>query len=484
MPFPGRNTTKRTRPCGPWDVRRKGHRCQGCRSARVRCDGGRPCSRCQLRWLPCTEPNGPAKSEALVFLGQPNSLAMPSSEDAQHIKSFFALMEPSSSPLTDSFSQFALAHFLDTSFPVRLIVSSIGRVRLHCMKTKSYDTPIKTLSWIPETRNEIRRHIQPASGTVNLSPEARSLILLLTALSCIFELMIDDSGYGAILVINSLPAQVVECLHTGPPLSHIETCLLAVYQYFQATLSLVCDQDTFLADILRREQTLRINADESLGLTAAHLVSQFLALFARCNARSIQWLRQARGLVQARQLVDPSSASLQETLDTSCLDFGKVIFESSSELLELAASICPDPAGTPVDPEEFRSFLTAFYHCAIISVARLFTDALWTCVGRPPAVDEIPHLESHALAALAILERRLLSISAESVFYLPLMLAIALEIRQPEDKRRVMEVLDGVASKGFVVARTYKSDIQLAWDLCDSEFANLDPGSGSQSFGE
>ncbi|KAH6880824.1 hypothetical protein B0T10DRAFT_581515 [Thelonectria olida] len=299
--------------------------------------------------------------------------------------------------------------------------------------------------------------------------DALESVVMEDGLVCV--LMIDDSGYGAMLVIHSLPAQVVQSFHAGSSCSQYETCLFAVYQYLQATASLICDQDTFLADILHREQTYM---HEDVDLTTAHRVTQFLALFARCNTRSIEWLTQARGLVQASLLDEPKSASLQQTLDTPCLASGKIIFDDAHDLLRLVAGICASPSLTAIDPREFSSFLAAFCHCAIISIARLFIDPLWTCVGKPPAFDETPHLESRALAGLAILERQLLFISAESLFYLPLLLAISLEIRHPEDKRRVMEVLDVVASKGFVVARTYKSDIQLAWGLSESEFASPD----------
>lgn len=164
----------------------------------------------------------------------------------------------------------------------------------------------------------------------------------------------------------------------------------------------------------------------------------------------------------------PKPASLQETLGTSLLEFGKAVFANALEVLELADKIRPNPAVDPVDPQGFSSALTAFYHCAIISVARLFTDTLWGSVGKPPAADEMPHLESHALTALTIIERKLVSVGAESLFYLPLMSAIALEIRQLDDQRRVMKILNDVALTGFVVARTYKSDMQLAWDLINN----------------
>lgn len=385
-------------------------------------------------------------------------------------------MELSSSPFTDPFSRSRLAHFLDESLPVRLVVLSIGRVRLHCIGATS---PLETMSWIPEMRNEIRHHLQTTAGTVNPSPEAKSLILALTVLSCIFELMIDISGYGAILVLDSLPVQVFQSLHTGPPLSQFDICLLAGYQYLQAALSLVCDQDTFLAGIHFCEPAAGSELSQNLDITAAHRLSRLLVLLARCNARSIQWLSQARHIVQAGFPDGPKSASLQETLGTSLLESGKAIFENALELLELAGKIRPNPAVDPVDPEGFSSALAAFYHGAIISIARLFTDTLWGSVGKPPAADEMAHLESHALAALTILERKLVSVGAESLFYLPLMSAIALEIRQLDDKRRVMKILNDVALTGFVVARTYKSDIQLAWDLIDNQSTNLDLGNST-----
>ncbi|KAF5257611.1 hypothetical protein FOXYS1_11858 [Fusarium oxysporum] len=329
------------------------------------------------------------------------------------------------------------------------------------------------MSWIPETRNAIRHHLQTTAGIANPSPKAKSLIMALTLLTCIFELMIDASGYGAILALESLPVQVITFLYTGPPLSQFDICLLAGYQYLQAALSLVRDQDSFLAGIQFREPAPRSELSQNLDITAAHHLSHLLILLARCNARSIQCLKQARHVVQARFPNGFKSASLQETLGTPLLDFGKSVFENAFELLELVGRIFPNPVVDPIDPEGFNSALIAFYHSVVISVARLFTDTLWGSVGKPPAADEMPHLESHALTALAILERKLVSVGAESLFYLPLMPVIALEIRQLDDKRHVIKILNDIASIGFIVAGTYKTDIQLAWDLTDNQSTDL-----------
>ncbi|KAL6408775.1 carboxylesterase NlhH [Ilyonectria robusta] len=470
MSFPDRNSARRSKPCGPWDSRRKGHRCQNCRSSRLGCDGGRPCSRCQLRLLPCPETNETSERATVVFLGHSIGPVIPeaqvsSDRDAPYIDSFFAFMELNSSPFTDPFSRFRLAHFLDESLPVLLVVLSIGRARLHCIEATSYADPMKTMSWVPAARNKIRHNLQTIAGTVNPSPETKSLILALTMLSCIFELMIDSSGYGAILVLESLPMHVVQSLHIGPLLSQFDIGLLAGYQYIQAAVCLICDQDTFLAGIQFCEPGARSELSQNLDTTAACRLSRLLVLLARCNARSIQWLEQARRVAQAEPTDVPKPASLQEILGPSLLEFGNAVFENAIEVLELADNIRPSPIVDPVDPQGFSSPLTAFYHCAIISVARLFTDTLWGAVGKTPAADEMPHLESHALIALAVIERKLVSVGAESVFYLPLITTIALEIRQKDDKRRVMKILNDVALTGFVVARTYKSDMQLAWDL-------------------
>ncbi|KAH6962003.1 hypothetical protein BKA56DRAFT_177979 [Ilyonectria sp. MPI-CAGE-AT-0026] len=382
--------------------------------------------------------------------------------------SFFAFMELNSSPFTDPFSRSRLAQFLDESLPVLLVVLSIGRARLHCIEATSYADPMKAMSWVPAARNKIRHNLQTIAGTVNPSPETKSLILALTVLSCIFELMIDSSGYGAILILESLPMHVVQSLqtgHTGPLSSQFDVGLLAGYQYIQAAVSLTCDQDTFLAGIQFCEPAAGSELSQNLDTTAAYSLSRLLVLLARCNARSIQWLEQARRVAEAEPTDIPKPASLQEILGPSLLEFGNAVFENALEVLALADNIRPKPTADPVDPQGFSSALTAFYHCAIISVARLFTDTLWGIVGKTPAADEMPHLESHALTALAVIERKLVSVGAESLFYLPLITTIGLEIRQKDDKRRVMRILNDVALTGLVVARTYKSDMQLAWDL-------------------
>lgn len=156
-------------------------------------------------------------------------------------------------------------------------------------------------------------------------------------------------------------------------------------------------------------------------------------------------------------------------MGVSLTEFGKAVFGDALGLLDMVAEICSNPIADPNDPGEFSSILPAFYHCTIIAVARLFTDPLWGSLGKPPAADEMPHLESHALTTLTIIERRLAFVGGECLFHLPLMSAIALEIHNPDDKRRFMMVLASIARKGFVLARTYMSDFQLAWSLNSSQ---------------
>lgn len=107
--------------------------------------------------------------------------------DAGYIDSFFALMERSSCPFTDPFSRCRLAPFLDKSYPVRLLVLSIGRAGLHDTEEPSDDAITRKPSWDPETRNLIRHHLKTITGTGDCSAEVKSLILVLTVLSCIFE---------------------------------------------------------------------------------------------------------------------------------------------------------------------------------------------------------------------------------------------------------------------------------------------------------
>lgn len=99
--------------------------------------------------------------------------------------------------------------------------------------------------------------------------------------------MIDESGYGVISVLQLLPEDVVASFYTGTPLTQFDMCLLAGYQYIQASVSLVCDQDTFLASKQFDEPAAKIEPSQDLNSATACQLSRLLVHLARCNARLV-----------------------------------------------------------------------------------------------------------------------------------------------------------------------------------------------------
>lgn len=119
---------------------------------------------------------------------------------------------------------------------------------------------------------------------------------------------------------------------------------------------------------------------------------------------------------------------------------------------------------------EFISLSLSCYRYGLISLARLFMDPLWTLVDvRPPVGLLTLDFEGLASTALLALERRLPFAGAvESLLFLPFLLVAALEIKNLEDKARVLALYRAISAKGFIVAETYISDIEMVWKLADT----------------
>ena len=135
------------------------------------------------------------------------------------------------------------------------------------------------------------------------------------------------------------------------------------------------------------------------------------------------------------------------------------------KILNLAPTLL---SGHDVGWEYPADFIMPFYHCGLVSVSRFFIDPLWQLAGEELPLLPEETIRSHSLVALSCIEQRLGKVNLESVFYLPLLLGISLEVRSPRHRQRVMRLFRMIEDRGFAVARTFISDIQLAWSLVPS----------------
>jgi hypothetical protein len=96
------------------------------------------------------------------------------------------------------------------------------------------------------------------------------------------------------------------------------------------------------------------------------------------------------------------------------------------ELLQLAPDLHTQ---NWIQARSLFDLMMSLYHCGLISLSRLFIDPLWSILGEPPPTLPEDTIRYHAIAALEHLQRRLQVAGLESVFFLPLLTTVALEVQ-------------------------------------------------------
>ncbi|KAH6656035.1 hypothetical protein BKA67DRAFT_254446 [Truncatella angustata] len=110
----------------------------------------------------------------------------------------------------------------------------------------------------------------------------------------------------------------------------------------------------------------------------------------------------------------------------------------------------------------------AFYHAGALALSRLFAYPGWSYLApcprfKPPACLDQSNTGLHAIAVLEAVESRLPFVGLEAIAFPPLLLAVALEVRAPDQRSRVEAAFELILEKGFVVAKTYLSDAKKMW---------------------
>lgn len=139
-------------------------------------------------------------------------------------------------------------------------------------------------------------------------------------------------------------------------------------------------------------------------------------------------------------------------------DIVREAFAIRTEILELA----PDISSNREDQPPFNVIMP-FYYCGLVSVSRFFIDPLWLLASESLPVLSEDTIQSHCHTALAHIERRFGAVYLESVFYLPILSAISLEMQDLTCRKRILKLFQIAQERGFAVASTFCSDIKLAW---------------------
>ena len=108
-------------------------------------------------------------------------------------------------------------------------------------------------------------------------------------------------------------------------------------------------------------------------------------------------------------------------------------------------------------------FLTAFYHCGLVSISRLFVDPAWLPFDRPLMNETL--IKNCTVAALECIEKVSKKAELEALFLLPLLLVVSLETREQPQRHRIAKIFETIQRKGVAVASTYVSDISFLWEV-------------------
>ncbi|OHF00013.1 hypothetical protein CORC01_04659 [Colletotrichum orchidophilum] len=389
---------------------------------------------------------------------------------------FFAFMGDSPSPMTDIFSLSFMRTFLETSLPVRAIVTTIGKICLEYSKTTALEKKQKAAASImAQDRSKLKEFLD-----VLTSPGGsdQHLMLLYGILLAYAETMTGQSWLFFQATMTKLTGSLQEQvqLWKRTPLLYFDKGLLMNYSLLATCYSLVSFEDTFLVDVELYDPKPFDNIDSitsqvRVNSAILHHYTKFVANFARLHHKATKWVRQARHVLDNRHLAaePPSHEELRAMLsDAGLLQQGMEIFKSSAAAMDVMENLRGerDEDSDEAHKTDFSTLREAFYHFALMGITRTFWDPTWKLVDEDlPHMADMPHLETHGLFVLERLEQRTPLVGLESWSYLVPLLGVALEARRDDIRQRVDVLMNSIMDKGFAIVGAMLADARMIWEM-------------------
>lgn len=180
--------------------------------------------------------------------------------------------------------------------------------------------------------------------------------------------------------------------------------------------------------------------------------------------RSITWLK------RSKKETHPSSGSDIDPVFPTTLDGESYESQAQTGTKIICEASKLFQSFTQLQPRILKcrhaDFLTAFYHCGLISISRLFIDPAWLPFDSPLMSETL--IKNCTVAALECIEKVSKTAELEALFLLPRLLVLSLEMREQHERNRIAKVFEIVQRKWFAVASTYVSDISLLWEVFKS----------------
>ncbi|KAF9874427.1 hypothetical protein CkaCkLH20_07990 [Colletotrichum karsti] len=388
---------------------------------------------------------------------------------------FFAFVGDSPSPLTDVFSQSFIKTYLDTSIPVRAIVTTFGKVLLEY--GRKVDLPIKQAAanaLVAADRPKLNEFLDVLTSS---ECHDQHVTLLYGILLAYLETMVARSWLLYQGILRKLSDKIREQLKRERRRPHLyfDRGLLINFSLHAGYHALISFEDTFLVDVELYDPSPFADIDTATShvrtnAAILHHYCRYVANFARLHHRATKWVRQARQVIADRQSMSEATVDeLRQTLASfGLLQTGKEVVESSARVIDVMEMFrgSGDDNDEDIDGSDFGYMRAPLYHFALMGLTRTFWDPTWKLIDNDlPNMHDMPNLEAHALFVLERLEQRIPLLGLESWSYLVIMMGVAMEVRMPEYQKRVEALVKSVAEKGFACAESMLGDMKLLWGV-------------------
>ncbi|OLN86648.1 hypothetical protein CCHL11_03730 [Colletotrichum chlorophyti] len=392
----------------------------------------------------------------------------------------------SSSPLSDVFSLSFIRTYLETSIPIRQVVTTIGKLKIEFGQNSNTATrKAAAAALMIVDRPKLKEYLD-----ILVAPENsdQQLILLYGLLFTHLEFMVGDSWIFFQSVFRKLSDKVQEMLKQNrrKPSLYFDRGLLMNFSLVAGYYALILFSDTFVVDVELYDPSPFENIDASsssvrVNSAVLHYFCKFIAEFARLNhnkrecrsnknCRATKWVRQARNVTRDRHLNENVPVEeLKEALSNAgLLDCGMGIIESSGAIIDIMENLRREELdnGQDEDGTDFGILREAFYLYSLMGLTRTFWDPVWKLVDEDlPFVTDMPNLETHGVVVLERFERRISEVCVESWYYLVILVGVALEVQKPEYQQRVEALVNEIRNKGITIAEALLEDMKMIWRI-------------------
>ncbi|KXH68013.1 hypothetical protein CSAL01_00683 [Colletotrichum salicis] len=355
---------------------------------------------------------------------------------------FFAFVGDSPSPMTDVFSLSFMQTYLDTSIPIRAVVSTIGKICLEYSKTTALEKKQKAAaSIIAQDRYKLKAFLD-----VLTSPESRDqhLMLLYGILMAYAETMTGQSWLFFQATMRKLTGKVQEQVQQRKrALLYFDKGLLMNYSLLATYHCLVSFEDTFLVDVELYDPKPFDNID---AITSQHISRDCTITAEPPPHEELKAVLSEAGLLQQGLEIIESSAAVIDVME----NLRGERYDDSDEAAKTDFSILRE----------------AFYHFSLMGITRTFWDPAWILIDEDlPHMTDMPDLEGHGLFVLERLEQRTPVVGLESWSYLVVLMGIALEAKKDDIRQRVDVLLNDILGKGFAIAGALLTDVRMIWGM-------------------